>query len=136
ARQKLLPSSHSLRAKRTRSSLIGSPRGASVISGDHHCAAEIVSGAATSVTHVAQAQDSSGHRRRVRKSPGLAAIIRSGGARVVRTSRIQITAAYNAMERVTKIATQGTRGGGTHQGSVIRIPGVASVSGGQNPGNI
>ena len=56
-------------------------------------------------------------------------------SRVIGIAGIQITAAYDAMKRVTKIDSEGARAGRAKQRRVIRIPRVASVSGGQDPGN-
>ena len=55
---------------------VRSPCCASVIGGDHNCAPEIVSRAATSATHIAQAENRAGYRRRIRKDPGSAAVAR------------------------------------------------------------
>src|SRR4029077_11761737 len=88
-------------------SLIGSPGGASIISGNYHRSAEIVSSAAASLTHVAQAENGSRHRRRVRKGPGLTAIARSRGARVIGIAGVQIAAAYDAIEWVTEVDGEG-----------------------------
>jgi hypothetical protein len=116
-------------------SLIRSPGRASVIGRDHYCAPEIVSRAATSATHIAQAENRSPDRRRRCKSPRLTAITRSCGARAIRIPRIQITAPYDAMKRITESDSEGTRAGRAKQRRVMRIPRVALVSGGQDPGN-
>ena len=119
-----------------RGSLVGSPCRSSVIGGNDHRAAKVVPGGVTGSAHVAQAEDRSCHRRRVGKSPGLTAIARNRGARVIRIGGIQITAAYNPAKRITEINGKRARARRTYQRRVIRVPSVASVSGGQHPGNV
>ena len=120
------------------SSLIGSPRRSSIISGDDHRAAALVMvcflTAVANPMQVAQAENGSGHRRLVRKLPGSAAIVGSCRRRVVRIARVQITAAHDAMPRVAESHRECTCAGRTQERSIIRVPGVAAVSGGQDSG--
>src|SRR5260370_19983956 len=116
-------------------SLIRSPGRASVIGSDYHRATEIVSRAATSAPHITESENSSRNRRSRCNRPRLTAVTRSCSARVIGIAGIQITAAYDPMERITESDCEGTREGSTEQRRVIRIPRVALVSGGQYSGN-
>src|SRR6266446_380436 len=104
-------------------SLIGSPCRSSRISRDHNSGAVVVSFLSLSVSfiiaavadrpHVAQAKNRTGNRRRVRKLPCLATIVRRGGSSVIRVAWIQIAAAHDAMPWVTEIHREGARAGRT-----------------------
>ena len=80
-----------------------------VIGGDDHRAAKIVPGAVTGSAHVAQAENRSRYRRRAGKSPRLTAIARGRGSRIIGIAGIQITAAYDAVKRITEINCKRSR---------------------------
>src|SRR5206468_9043927 len=86
--------------------------------------------------YVAQTEDGARDWRRVGKSPGLTAIVRNRSACVIGITRVQITATHDTVMGIAKIDREGARARRAHQGSVIRIPSVASVSGGEDPCNI
>src|SRR6266446_4510028 len=125
-------------------SLIGSPCRSSRIGRDHHCGAVVVSFLSLSLSfsiaavadrpHVTQSKNRTGNRRRVRKLPRLAAIVRRGGSSVIRVAWIQIAAAHDAMPGVTEIHREGACAGRTDKRRAIRIPGVSAVSGAEDPG--
>src|SRR5439155_24143704 len=87
---------------RSPSSGSGRKRGR-VIGRDHYCATEVVSAAATSATHIAQAENRAGYRRRTRKCPSSAAIAGNRGARVIWVTGIQIAAAHDSVMRIAEI---------------------------------
>src|SRR6266404_4226469 len=127
-------------------SLIGSPCRSSRIGRDHNSIAAVVSFLSLSLSlsfviaavvdrpHITQAENRTGDRRRVRKLPSLAAIVRRGGSSVIRVAWIQIAAANDAMPGVTEIHREGARAGRTDKRRVIRVPRVAPVSGAEDPG--
>src|SRR4029077_20973228 len=123
------------RQREPRVSLIGSPSGAAVVGRNHH-GATVVSDTDTRVTYVAQAEDGSRNWRRAGKSPGLTAIAGSCRASVVGIARVQITAPPDSVLWLTKIDLESACPGVAYQGRVLRIPSVASVSGGEAPCNI
>src|SRR5712691_5131097 len=75
-------------------SLVGSPSRTSRIGRDHHGVAAVVSflsfliAAVADRPHITQAENRTGHRRRVRKLPCLAAIARRGSSSVIRIAWI------------------------------------------------
>src|SRR5207244_1423854 len=73
------------------------------------------------------------HRRLGRKLPAVAAIRRNRGPGVIRIRGIQIAAAYNAMPRIAESHRERASARRADQWSGIRTPGIAPVSGGQNP---
>src|SRR6266481_3012495 len=121
-------------------SLIGSPGRTSRIGRDHHSCAGVVSFLSLSfliVTvadrpHVTQAENRTGHRRCVRKLPGLTTIVRRGRSSVIRVAWIQIAAAHDAMPGVAKVHREGACAGRTDERSVISIPCISAVPGAED----
>ena len=73
---------------------------------------------------VAKTENRAGHRRWISQRPGSTAIAGNRSVRVVRIAGIEIAAAHNPMERITKIDGECACAGRTKQPSVVGVPAV------------
>ncbi len=130
------PESRHIRQREPGRSFVRSPGcGSEVIGGDHHGATEIVSAAATSLSDITQSENGAGYRRRTRKSPSSAAIAGNRSARVIGITGIQIAAAHDSVVRIAEIDRECACAGRAKQRSVIRVPSVALICSGKDPGD-